>query len=561
MEGADWGKLLLYGGTLAVLAPPLGAWIAKVLAGERTFVHRFGEPIERLVYRLSGIDPNEEMRAKTYGLSLLAFNLLGIASLFLIQLLQRRLPLDPAGLPGVPWHTALNAAVSFVTNTNWQSYAGETTMSVLTQMSGLAVWNFLSAATGFAVLAALARAFSRAECRTLGSFWRDLVRATLYVLLPLSMLLGVLLMSQGVVQTFRASRNVDGHPVAVGPVASQVAIKQLGTNGGGYYGANSSHPIENPTPVSNYLELVSILLLPAAQVLAFGRMVGDRRQGRALLATMILLFVPAAAIVVAAEHRTPPAWIAAGAADDGAWEGKEVRFGITESALWAAATTAASNGSVNCMHDSLTPLGGLVPLTLILMGEVVFGGVGAGLYGMVVFAVLAVFVAGLMVGRTPEYLRKKIEAREMRWAVVATLAPAFAVLAGAALACVLPWAARAAQDPGPHGFSEILYAYASAGNNNGSAFGGFEAFLPWHDVALAIAMVIGRYGVILPVLALASSVAAKKTVAPSAGTLPTHGPLFVVFLAGVVLLLGALTFAPALALGPVADELTVFPWS
>ena len=571
--GMQLGVLLA---ALAALVPLLGGYMARVYEGRLSAPGRPLAPLENAIYRLCRIDPSREMNARTYALALLLFNGAGLASLIVLQLAQGLLPLNPRALPGTSWHLAINTAVSFVTNTNWQSYAGELTMSDLTQMVGLAVWNFLSAATGMAVLAALARGIARRGSATIGNFWADTVRGTLYILLPLSLVLAVALVSQGVVQSFRGSvevgllqpaRAAAGAPAAaaripLGPVASQVAIKQLGTNGGGYYNANSAHPLENPTPLSGFLELLAILLIPASLCLTFGRMVGDARQGWALLAAMTFLFIPLAIAAGWAESRAAPAWSALGVDQrsgvlqaGGNMEGKEVRFGVAGSALWAAATTAASNGSVNAMHDSFTPLGGLIPLWLMLLGEVVFGGVGSGLYGMIVFAIIAVFVAGLMVGRTPEYVGKKLEVPEMTMAALAVLIPPAAVLLGTALAVAVPAGRAGIAAPGPHGFTEALYAFASASNNNGSAFAGLSADTPFYNLALAIAMLAGRYGVILPVLAIAGSLARKKIVPAGPGTLPTHTPLFVLLLVGTVIVVGALTFIPALALGPVVDHL------
>ncbi len=569
-------QLALFLAVLAAAAPPLGWYMARVYEGRPGRLKTVLGAPERWIYRVCRIDPSDEMPWKTYALAVLAFNGLGLVALMALVLAQGILPANPRALPGLSWHLAFDTAVSFVTNTNWQSYGGETTMSHLAQMLGLAVWNFLSAATGMAVLAALIRGIARRTSETIGNFWVDVVRGTLYVLLPLSIVLALALVSQGVVQTLRGDvevrlvqpvRMADGSLVTtqripVGPAASQVAIKQLGTNGGGFYNANSAHPLENPTPLSGFLEVLAILLIPAAQCLTFGRWVRDARQGWALLAAMALLFVPLLLVAASAESRGLPGWASLGvdqrpgeSQPGGNMEGKEARFGITASALWATATAAASNGSVNAMHDSLTPIGGLVPMGLILLGEVVFGGVGSGLCGMIVFAIVAVFVAGLMVGRTPEYLGKKIELPEMKMAVLAILIPAATVLVGTAVAVALPRGRAAIQAPGPHGFSEVLYAFGSAGNNNGSAFAGLSTNEPFWDVSLAVAMLLGRYGVILPVLAIAGSLARKKTVPAGPGTLPTHTTLFVMLLVGIVVLIGALTFVPALALGPVVDQL------
>jgi K+-transporting ATPase ATPase A chain len=516
------------------------------------------------------------MSWRRYAASVLAFNGAGIVLLFALQRLQPLLPPDPERLPAVPHDVALNTAVSFVTNTNWQSYAGESTLSPLVQMAGLAVQNFLSAATGMAVLAALLRGLARRSAGGLGSFWVDLTRSTLRVLLPLSIVLALFLAGQGVVQSFggegrwplrEPARDPSGRPVGeqvvpLGPVASQVAIKQLGTNGGGYYNANSAHPFENPTPLTNLAEALAILLLPAALCFTFGAWVEDRRQGWTVYAAMLAILVPLTIATVAAEQAGNPA-LAALAVDQqpgplqpgGNMEGKEARLGPVDAGIWATATTAASNGSVDAMHDSLTPLGGLWPMWLIQLGEVVFGGVGSGLYGMLLFVIVAVFVSGLMVGRTPEYLGKKIEAREIKLASVAILLPSAVVLGGTALACLVPSAAAAAPNPGPHGFSEILYAFSSTANNNGSAFGGLAASAPFWTRATDVAMLVGRYGVLVPVLAIAGALARKRALPPTAGTLPTHGPLFTGLLVATVLLVGALTFLPALALGPLVEHL------
>ena len=580
MSGAGILQSLLYVVVVLVLARPLGEFMARVLAGQPTRIGRLLGPVERLCYRAAGVDPAVEMGWKSYALALLTFNALGLVLTYAVQRLQHVLPLDPQQLPAVPPGLAFNTAVSFATNTNWQSYGGETTMSYFTQMIALTVQNFVSAASGIATLAAFVRGLARHSAGTVGNFWADLVRSTLLILVPLSLVLALVLVSQGVVQTLDGPRTVtltvpvagpDGTLVrtqvlARGPVASQVAIKQLGSNGGGFFNANSAHPFENPTPLSNFLELLAILLGPAALCVTFGRMVGDPRQGGAVLAAMTLLFVVLLAACQVAESRPDPLWAKLGVgtgalarpggdAMTGNMEGKETRFGTAGSALWAAATTAASNGSVNAMHDSFTPLGGLVPMALIQLGEVVFGGVGSGLYGMLVFAIVAVFMAGLMVGRTPEYLGKKIEAYEMKMASLVVLLPPAAVLVGTAVAVSIPAGVASVGNPGAHGFSELLYAFSSAANNNGSAFAGLHADRGFYHATLGLAMLIGRYALAIPVLALAGSLAAKKRVAAGAGTLPTHTPLFVLLLVAVVLIVGALTFVPALALGPVAEQL------
>ncbi|MBK8407822.1 MAG: potassium-transporting ATPase subunit KdpA [Sandaracinaceae bacterium] len=560
---------------LLALAAPLGAYLARVYTGEARWAQRIGGPLERFLYRASGVDPWEDMSWKRYTGAVLLFNLLGVLVVYALLRLQGVLPLNPEGLGGVPPELAFNTAVSFGTNTNWQAYGGETTMSYLTQMLGLAVQNFVSAATGMAVLVALIRGLTRESAQGLGSFWVDLTRSTIYVLLPLSLVLALVLVSQGVVQTFDGSATAalldrtgaaaaEGAQqiLALGPAASQIAIKQLGTNGGGFFNVNSAHPFENPTPLSNLLEVTSILLIPAALCFTFGVMVKDRRQGWAVLAAMLAIFIPLLFATVAFEQAGNPALTALGVdqavsdvSSGGNMEGKEVRFGITNSALWATATTAASNGSVNAMHDSFTPLGGLVPMWLMQLGEIVFGGVGSGLYGMLIYAIIAVFIAGLMVGRTPEYLGKKIEAYEMKMASLVILLPAAAVLIGTAIACVVPAGTATLGNPGAHGFSEILYAFSSGANNNGSAFGGITVSGNFYATAIGLCMLVGRYWVIVPVLALAGALARKRRIPVSAGTLPTHTPLFVGLLVGTIVLVGALTFIPALGLGPVVEHL------
>ena len=578
MNTWSWLQLTLYLAVLLVLVKPLGLFMARVYSGERTLLTPVCGPVERLLFRLAGVDPEVEMGWKTYALALLVFNLIGLLLVYLLQRMQALLPLNPSGLSAVPPDAAFNTAVSFATNTNWQSYSGETTMSYLTQMVALTVQNFLSAATGMAVLVALARGFARRTASTIGNFWADLTRGALYILLPLALLLALTLVSQGVVQTFSPSAaadlvqptaDVSGQPIArqqiaVGPVASQIAIKQLGTNGGGFFGVNAAHPFENPTPLSNFLEMIAILLIPAALCYTFGRMIGDTRQGWALLATMTLLFLLLLGLAIGAEGRGNPALAPLGvdqASSDrqpgGNMEGKEVRFGITNSALWATATTAASNGSVNSMHDSLTPLGGLAALWLMQLGEVIFGGVGSGLYGMLAFVIVAVFVAGLMVGRTPEYLGKKIESFEIKMASLVILIPPILVLVGTALAVATPAGRASIFNPGPRGFSEVLYAFSSAGNNNGSAFAGLNANTPFYNLTLGLVMLIARYWLIVPMLAIAGALASKKKTPASAGTLPTHTPLFSAWLIGVVVIVGALSFLPALALGPIVEQLTL----
>lgn len=579
-------QLALFLAVLLVMVKPLGWYMARVYQGEDIWIDRALGPVERLIYRLCGIRPDAEMTWKAYALAMLVFNTLGIVVVYLLQRLQAVLPLNPQALGPITPDSAFNTAISFGTNTNWQVYGGEVTMSYLTQMLGLNVQNFVSAASGMATLVALIRGISRRNAQTIGNFWVDLTRSILYILLPLALLLALALVSQGVVQTFSAYREVpllqattdaNGAPVTrqvlpLGPAASQIAIKQLGTNGGGFFNVNSAHPFENPTPLSNFLEVLAILVIPAALCYTFGKMVGDTRQGWAVLAAMTVIFVPLLLGAVAAEQAAPPLYAQLGvdttasdAQAGGNMEGKETRFGIVNSALWAAATTAASNGSVNAMHDSFTPLGGLVPMWLMQLGEVIYGGVGSGLYGMLVFAIIAVFVAGLMVGRTPEYLGKKIEAFEMKMAALVILIPPLVVLGFTALAVATPWGRGSLYDsgvpyvsiynPGAHGFSEVLYAFSSMGNNNGSAFAGLGANNPFYNLTGGIAMWLARYWLAIPTLAIAGSLAAKKSTPAGPGTLPTHTPLFVVLLVGVVVIVGALTFFPALALGPIVEHL------
>jgi K+-transporting ATPase ATPase A chain len=554
---------------LGAAVKPLGSFMADVYEGRPTFLSRVLGPVERLLYRAIGVAPDTETDWLTYAKEMLVFHAVGCLFLYGLMRFQASLPLNPAGQPAVTPDLAFNTAMSFATNTNWQSYGGETTLSYLVQMLGLTVQNFVSAAAGMAVLVAVIRGFSRKTTTTLGSFWVDLVRGTLYILLPLSFVFALFLISQGVVQTFssyvtatflEATKDGDGKTVAttliaLGPAASQIAIKDLGTNGGGFFNANSAHPFENPTPLTNFVIMVSILLIPAALTYTFGKMVKDTRQGWTLLVVMTVIFVPLAMATMALENRGISALSTFSLGADGNMEGKETRFGVAASALYAAVTTAASNGSVNAAHDSFTPLGGLIPMWLIQLGEVVFGGVGSGLYGLLMFAVIAVFVSGLMVGRTPEYLGKKIEAYEMKMASLVVLIPAATVLVGTAIAVVTPAGIKGISNPGPHGFSEVLYAVSSAANNNGSAFGGLSANTPFWNILLGLAMFFGRFWVKVPVLALAGALAKKKLVPATAGTLPTHTPLFVTMLVGVVLIVGALTFIPALALGPMVEEL------
>ena len=598
MTANGWLQAAFYIGALLALVKPLGWYMAQVYEGKLVWLNRLGLPVERVAYRLAGVDSNAEMDWKRYAVAMLLFNLTGALVVYGLQRLQAYLPLNPTGMGAVSADSAFNTAVSFATNTNWQGYGGESTMSYLTQLLGLTVQNFVSAATGMAVLIALIRGFARRTADTIGNFWVDLTRSTLYILLPLSLILALLLVSQGVVQTFSTYHTVsllepvaydetvksaNGDPVvdasgaavtqkviqkeqtiAVGPAASQIAIKQLGTNGGGFFNVNSAHPFENPTPLTNFLEMLAILLIPAALCYTFGYMVGNTRQGWAVLAAMALIFVALMIPAIYAEQSGNPAFAKLGVDHTashmqagGNMEGKETRFGIVNSVIWATATTAASNGSVNAMHDSFTPLGGLVPMWLMQLGEVVFGGVGSGLYGMLVFAILAVFIAGLMVGRTPEYLGKKIEIFEMKMAALVILIPPLLVLLGAAIAVSVAPGKAGIANPGPHGFSEILYAFSSAGNNNGSAFAGLSANTPFYNTLLGIAMLFARYWLAVPVLAIAGSLAAKKIAPAGPGTLPTDTPLFVMLLIGVVILVGALTFIPALALGPVVEHLVM----
>jgi K+-transporting ATPase ATPase A chain len=566
---------------LLACVKPLGLFMAQIYNGRVSAFGKLLAPVERLTYRICGINKDAEMTWQQYTQAVLSLSVVSFVVVYGMQRMQAPLPLNPDQLASVSGDSSFNTAISFVTNTNWQGYGGETTMSYLTQMAALTVQNFISAAAGMAVLVALIRGFTGSSTTLIGNFWVDLVRGTLYILLPLSVLLAVALVSQGVVQTFSKSHDVtlleptvdgDGTPVttqkiAVGPAASQIAIKQLGTNGGGFFNVNSAHPLENPTPLSNFLQMLSILLIPAALCYTFGEMIGDRRQGWTILAAMSAIFLPLVFLVVIAEQFGNPA-LAKVQVDGtqieqaisanhsgGNMEGKETRFGITNSAIWAVATTAASNGSVNSMHDSFTPLGGLVPMWLIQLGEVVFGGVGSGLYGMLVFAIIAVFIAGLMVGRTPEYLGKKIGAFEIKMAMLVILFPCATVLLGTAVAVSSPDGQATVFNPGSHGFSEVLYAVSSAGNNNGSAFAGLGANTVFYNCLLGIAMLIGRFWVMVPVLAMAGSLAAKKSVPAGAGTLPTHTPLFVVLLVSVVIVVGALSFFPALALGPIVEQL------
>jgi K+-transporting ATPase ATPase A chain len=563
----EWAQLALFFIVLFACVVPLGHYMAKIYSGERTFMSPLLGWLESLLYKLSGIKPKEEMGWKAYALNVIVFSSVSFLALYALLRLQTILPLNPAGMTEVSDHLSFNTAISFISNTNWQSYGGESTMSYFSQMAGLGVQNFLSAAAGMAVLIALIRGFTRKNSSTIGNFWVDLTRGTVYILLPLSIVFALVLVSQGVVQTFKPyvqaelleplmdanNQPVTTQTIAVGPAASQIAIKQLGTNGGGFFNVNSAHPLENPTPLSNFLQVLAILLIPAALCITFGKMVGDARQGCAILIAMTIIFVPLTLFSLQQELAGNPNFTAYNVAGPN-MEGKESRIGVANSVLWAAATTAASNGSVNSMHGSYTPLGGLVPMLLMQFGEVIYGGVGSGLYGMLIFVLLTVFIAGLMVGRTPEYLGKKVQAFEIKMAGIAILVPPLFVLGGTALAVLLDAGKVGILNPGAQGFSEVLYAFTSASNNNGSAFAGLTANSPFYNTALGIAMLFGRFWVMLPALAIAGSLAAKNTVPPSAGTLPTHTPLFVGFLVGVVVMVGVLTYVPALALGPIAEH-------
>jgi K+-transporting ATPase ATPase A chain len=599
MNTSGWLQLGLYVLVLLLLAKPLGAYMAAVYEGRATFAQRIGGPLERLIYRGAGVDQTRDMGWIDYALAMLWFNLLGGLAVYALQRVQQWLPLNPQEMAAISPDSAFNTATSFITNTNWQGYVGESTMSYLTQMLGLAVQNFVSAATGMAVLVALVRGFVRKEAKGIGNFWVDLTRSTVYILLPLSLILALALVSQGVVQTFDKYATVtlvqpvtfdnpkngpDGQPlkddkgnpvtekatateqtIPLGPAASQIAIKQLGTNGGGFFNVNSAHPFENPTPLANFLEVLAILLISAALCYTFGKMIGDTRQGWALLATMTIVFVVLLAADYALEAPGNPVLTTLGADQvasatnpGGNMEGKETRFGVSNSALWAVATTSASNGSVNSMHDSFMPLAGMIPMWLLQLGEVIFGGVGSGLYGMIMFAIIAVFIAGLMIGRTPEYLGKKLGAFEIKMASIAILLPPLLVLCGTALAVLVDAGKAGVANPAEHGFSEILYAFSSASNNNGSAFAGLSANTPFYNIALGFCMLFARYWLAIAVLALAGALAAAKRVPASSGTLPTHTVLFVVVLIGTVITVGALTFIPALALGPVVEHLLLF---
>lgn len=568
--------ILQYGFYLAVLvalAGPLGGYIAKVMDGKKVFLSRVLRPCENGLYKLMRINETEDMGWKKYALCAVVFNVFGFLALWAMQLLQNVLPLNPEGMPAASWHLGFNTASSFMTNTNWQSYSGEVTLSYFTQMLGLTVQNFVSAATGIAVLFALIRGLRRVKERGVGSFWTDMVRTVVYILIPLSLALALVQTSQGVIQNFSGhveyklvepleitlesgqTSEITGGYIPMGPASSQVAVKQLGTNGGGYNGLNSAHPLENPTPLSNLGEMLALLLIPVALCFTFGLAVRDQRQGRAIFLAMFILLAVALGCCALAEHNGTPQLAQGGDVTSAAnMEGKETRFGIPASVTWAAFTTAASNGSVNSMHDSYTPLGGMIPLLLMQLGEVVFGGVGCGLYGMIGFVILAVFIAGLMVGHTPEYLGKKIEAREMKMAVLVCLATPVACLIGAGIACLVPSTAASLNNAGAHGFSEVLYAYSSAAGNNGSAFAGFNANTPFLNVSIGLVMLFARFVPMLATLAIAGSMVQKKRIAVSAGTLSTSNGMFVFLLIIVVLLIGALSFFPSLALGPIAEH-------
>jgi potassium-transporting ATPase potassium-binding subunit len=555
MTARDFIQIILFFGLLIGLTPILGNYMYKVFTGKKHFMLFVFGWLEKLTYKSSGINPDEETNWKSYTFGLLMFNLIGFVFVFLIQLIQVHLPLNPANLPNVSWHSAFNTAASFMTNTNWQGYAGETTLSYFMQMLGLTVQNFVSAATGIAVLLALIRGISRKTTDKLGNFWTDLTRSTVYVLLPLSILFAFVLVGQGVVQNFKTYETVQtlqGAPqiIPMGPAASQIVIKQLGTNGGGFFNANSSHPFENPTPLSNFLEMLAILLIPAALTYTYGKMVGSTRQGWTIFTAMLILFAAGLSISLYAEYSANPVF-----GHLHLMEGKETRFGITNSILWSTATTSASNGSVNAMNDSLSPIAGMIAMINIMLGEIIFGGVGAGLYGMLVFIIITVFIAGLMVGRTPEYLGKKIEAFEVQMAIIAVLVPNLVIQLFSAWASVSSYGLSSLNNSGPHGLSEILYAYSSAAGNNGSAFAGLNANTVFYNLTLGFGMLIGRFGIIIPVLAIAGNMAKKKITPLSAGTFRTDNWLFIGLLIAVILIVGGLTHFPALSLGPVMEHL------
>jgi potassium-transporting ATPase potassium-binding subunit len=555
MTTQDLIQILVYFALLIGLTPVLGNFMYKVFTGKKHIILPVFGWLEKLTYKFSGIDPDEDTNWKSYTFGLLMFNFIGFLFVFLIQLFQAHLPMNPANLPNVSWHSAFNTAVSFMTNTNWQGYSGETTLSYFVQMIGLTVQNFVSAATGIAVLLALIRGISRKTTDKLGNFWADLTRSTLYILLPLSILFAIVLVGQGVVQNFKHYETVQTlqgaqQLIPMGPAASQIAIKQLGTNGGGFFNANSAHPFENPTPFSNLIEMLLILIIPAALTFTYGKMVGSTRQGWTIFTAMLILFIAGLGISLYAEYSANPIF-----GHLHLMEGKETRFGITNSILWENATTVASNGSVNAMHDSLTPIAGMIAMINLMLGEIIFGGVGSGLYGMVIFIIITVFIAGLMVGRTPEYLGKKIEAFEVQMAIIAVLLPNLVIQIFSAWASVSTAGLSSLNNAGPHGFSEILYAYSSAAGNNGSAFAGLNANTVFYNLTLGIGMLIGRFGVIIPVLAIAGNMAKKKITPLSAGTFRTDNWLFIGLLIAVILIVGGLTHFPALSLGPVIDHL------
>jgi K+-transporting ATPase ATPase A chain len=555
MSIQDIIQIVLFITILIAFTPILGNYMSKVFTGSRHFMQPVFGWSERLIYKFAGINSIEESNWKSYTFGLLLFNLIGFVFVFLIQFFQQYLPLNPSNLPNVSWHSAFNTSVSFVTNTNWQGYAGETTLSYFVQMIGLTVQNFVSAATGIAVILAVIRGISRKTTDKLGNFWTDLTRSVLYVLLPLSIVFAIVLVGQGVVQNFNSYETIQtlqgtDQIIPMGPAASQIAIKQLGTNGGGFFNANSAHPFENPTPFSNFLEMLFILLIPAALTYTYGKMVGSIRQGWTIFIVMMILFAAGLSISLYSEFSANPIF-----GDLQLMEGKETRFGITNSVLWSTSTSAASNGSVNAMHDSLSPLAGMVAMVNIMLGEIIFGGVGAGLYGMVVFIIITVFIAGLMVGRTPEYLGKKIEAFEVQMAIIAILAPGFVILVFTAWASVSNIGLSSLNNAGPHGFSEILYAFSSAAGNNGSAFAGLNANTLFYNLTLGIGMLIGRFGIIIPVLAIAGNMAKKKITPLSLGTFRTDNWLFAGLLIAVILIVGGLTFFPALSLGPIIEHL------
>lgn len=548
-------QILLYIVLVIVLAPPLGKFMYKVFQGEKNFLTSVFGGIEKLFYKLLRIDLKEEMDWKTYLWAVIIFKLMGLVILFLLQVTQQWLPLNPQNLPNVSWHLAFNTAASFITNTNWQNYGGENTLSYFTQMVGLGVQNFVSAASGFAVLLALIRALIKRQGKTLGNFWVDMVRSTLYILLPMSIILAIILVSQGVVQTFSpyiTIKSLQGYDqiIPLGPAASQIAIKQLGTNGGGFFNVNSAFPFENPTPLTNFLEMLALVLIPAGLVYTYGKMIGSLKQARAIFAAMLIIFLIGLGVSLASEYSNNPVL-----QTSHNMEGKEMRFGVANSVLWSVATTVTSNGSVNAMHDSLTPLSGMVCMINIQLGEIIFGGIGSGLYGMIIFILLTVFISGLMVGRTPEYLGKKIEAFDVKMAIIAVLLPSAGILIFSAIAASLNAGLSSLNNAGPHGLSEILYAFSSTAGNNGSAFAGLNGNTVFYNLTLAANMIIGRFGVIIPVMAIAGNLV-KKNIAPSSsGTFATDSPLFVALLIGVILIVGALTFFPALNLGPIVEHI------